>query len=135
MQVKQIEIHGRSLKKPANRELIVERARGFRRSLASLRAEYESARAQHEQEVSVNIAKQQCHDLTVLLQPRLRGSVNIAKQQCHDLTEPRLQPRATLHALEINHTSQCTPCSLISFFPFYPGMHERISVRACAHVS
>jgi chaperone required for assembly of F1-ATPase len=52
MQVKQIEIHGRSLKKPANRELIVERARGFRRSLASLRAEYESARAQHEQEVS-----------------------------------------------------------------------------------
>jgi hypothetical protein len=49
--VKQIEIHGRSLKKPTNRELIVERARGFRRTLTGLRAEYEAAKAQHEQEV------------------------------------------------------------------------------------
>eukprot|EP00614_Pseudopedinella_elastica_P020513 CAMPEP_0172630218 /NCGR_PEP_ID=MMETSP1068-20121228/172581_1 /TAXON_ID=35684 /ORGANISM="Pseudopedinella elastica, Strain CCMP716" /LENGTH=184 /DNA_ID=CAMNT_0013441009 /DNA_START=45 /DNA_END=599 /DNA_ORIENTATION=+ len=51
--VKQMEIHGRGLKKPANRGLIADRCKGYRATLRSLRSEYEAAVAQHEKELLI----------------------------------------------------------------------------------
>jgi len=46
-----MEVHGRGLKKQANRDLIVERARGYRGTLTALRSEFEAALAHHQREV------------------------------------------------------------------------------------
>ena len=49
--IKQMEIHGRSLRKPKNKEVILERCKTFRKTVTALRTEYESAKEQIERQL------------------------------------------------------------------------------------